>query len=181
MESNYHNSLYKDYEKEVDKNKLLAKENKYLKLESSLANDEKIRAQEAEKRALYKLEIVKQERDDYKLKYEESQRELTRLRYENEKLMQKEKNDSTNTGISTAHTKIGQTKLVPNEREKSEKHIGGQENHPKCSLESFKDEEVTEVVKHTMDKCPKCGSMNIVEIDKKFKDAFDYLLSLEKK
>lgn len=51
----------------------------------------------------------------------------------------------------------------------------------KNSLESFKDEEVTEVVKHTMDKCPKCGSMNIVEIDKKFKDAFDYLLSLEKK
>lgn len=41
MESNYRNSLYKDYEKEVDKNQLLAKENKYFKLESSLANDEK--------------------------------------------------------------------------------------------------------------------------------------------
>ena len=181
MESNYCNSLYKDYEKEVDKNKLLAKENKYLKLENSIANDEKIRAQKSEKRALKKAKKYKEERDYYKEKYEESQRELDRIRYKNEKHEQKEKNDSTNSGIPTAQTKIGQTKLVPNEREKSDKHIGGQKNHPKNSLESFKDEEVTEVVKHTMDKCPKCGSMNIVEIDKKIKDAFDYLLSLEKK
>lgn len=181
MESNYHKLFYKDYEIEINKNKLLTDENKYLKLEYAIANDEKIRAQKSERRALHKLEIVEQERDDYKLKYEESQKELARLRYENEKFMQKEKNDSTNTGIPTGQTKIGKKKLVPNEREKSEKHIGGQENHPKSSLESFKDEEVTEIVKHTMDKCPKCGSMNIVEIDKKIKDVFDYLLSLEKK
>ena len=144
MESNYCNSLYKDYEKEVDKNKLLAKENKYLKLENSIANDEKIRAQKSEKRALKKAKKYKEERDYYKEKYEESQRELDRIRYKNEKHEQKEKNDSTNSGIPTAQTKIGQTKLVPNEREKSDKHIGGQKNHPKNSLESFKDEEVTD-------------------------------------
>lgn len=69
----------------------------------------------------YFFHIPKQERDDYKLKYEESQ-----IRYENEKLMKKDKNDSTNTSISTAHTKIGQTKLVPNEMEKSEKLLGEQ-------------------------------------------------------
>ena len=182
MASNYNNFLYNDYEKEIEKNIKLSYENKHLRLANRVAEDEKIRAQQAEQRALDKLKKIEEERDKIILDNQSLKREIDRLRYEIEKLQQKDKNDSTNCGIPTGQTKIGKSKLIPvvNEREISNKTKGGQKGHPKSKLEHFDEEEVTEVVEHELNECPKCGSDDIVKIEKKIKDTFDYLLSLEK-
>lgn len=181
MNSNkYNKDLYKDYEKEILLNKELENEIKYLKLANKVAEDEKKRAQLAEKKALDKIISLKEEKEKLKKEKEELEREIKRLRYENEKFIQLDKNDSTNSSIPTSQTKIGKLKLNPNEREKSDKPIGGQKNHKKHSLEGFSDDEVTKVVEHQVEQCPQCGSTDIVKIDKKIKDTFDYLLTLEK-
>ena len=50
-----------------------------------------------------------------------------------------------------------------------ERPIGGQKGHEIHKLDYFKDEEITEVKEHTLDKCPDCGGelkeINIVRSD----------------
>lgn len=64
--------------------------------------------------------------------------------------------NSGNSGIPTSKDKIGKSK-VQNNREKSNNEIGGQNGHKIHKLDYFKEEEITEKVEYTLNKCPKCG------------------------
>lgn len=70
-------------------------------------------------------------------------------------------NDSTNSGLSTSKTPIGKKKYIPNCREKSDKHIGGQEKHKKHKLLPFKKEEITEEIEVKPSECNKCHSHDL--------------------
>ena len=90
--------------------------------------------------------------------------------------------DGTNHGIPTSQTPISKKKIIPNTREKSEQKQGGQLGHQKYSLEKFKDDEITEYIKHEMDCCPYCESENIETTGEvKEKDELDYKIVVEKK
>ena len=52
--------------------------------------------------------------------------------------------DGTTGGIPTSMTPINKKKIIPNTREKTEKHKGGQLGHKKHKLEKFKEEEINE-------------------------------------
>lgn len=72
---------------------------------------------------------------------------------------------SSTAGIPTSQTPINQKKHIPNSRPKTERSVGGQIGHAGAHMEVPQDEEVTDVVDHTMspedgDTCPRCGSSN---------------------
>jgi hypothetical protein len=45
--------------------------------------------------------------------------------------------DGTNSGIPTSKTPLSKKKVIPNSREMSGKHIGGQPGHSKKELEAY--------------------------------------------
>lgn len=161
-------SLYKDYEILLIKNDKLSKENRKLKYFQTLLESQNKTLRLNEKKAKDELsqkeEIIKQK--DY---------EIARLKA----LLNM---DGTNHGISTAQTPINKVKVIPNTREKTNKPKGGQKGHPKHKLEKFKDEEVTENIEHTAEKCPCCNSYAIKTTGEvKEKDELDYRIVVEKK
>ena len=88
--------------------------------------------------------------------------------------------DGTNTGLPTSKTPLNKKKVIPNSREKSGKTRGGQPGHAKHSMESFSEEEVTEIVQHELDACPECGGM-LTEVREIPKDELDYEVKVVKK
>lgn len=82
--------------------------------------------------------------------------------------------DGTNSGISTSQTPISKKKIIPNTRVKSNKQKGGQLGHKKHKLEKFPDEQINDVVEHTISKCPDCGK-NIIRTGVKEKDELSYM------
>lgn len=89
-------------------------------------------------------------------------------------------NDGTNSGTPTSKTPIGKKKHIPNSRKKTGRHVGGQKGHAKASLEPIPDDEVTEHVEHTMDKCPDCGT-SLERFSERFKDEIDYEVKVIKR
>lgn len=72
--------------------------------------------------------------------------------------------NGTNTGMPTERTPINQEKRIPvvNLRERTDRHVGGQEGHEKKVLPPFSDEEATETKRLEFDpgpeaKCSACG------------------------
>lgn len=90
---------------------------------------------------------------DVKKIYEE---EINKLNNEISKLQSRLNIDSTNSNIPTTKNKIGK-RVIQNNREKSDKNIGGQLNHKAHKLNYFKEEEITETVEHKLERCPDCG------------------------
>lgn len=73
-------------------------------------------------------------------------------------------NDGSNSGIPTSQTPISKKKRVPNSREKTDRHIGGQEGHQKSAMTPPKKDEIDEVIIHKADDdtaCSECGSHRI--------------------
>ena len=165
---NGYNSLYKDYENLIIKNDKLSEENRKLKYSQELLQRQIL--------TLEKDRIKNQEKLDEKDKtIQEKDYEIARLKA----LLNM---DSTNHGIPTSQTPINKTKVIPNTREKSNRPKGGQEGHPKHKLEKFKDEEITDEIKHTMEECPSCHNHSIKETGNiKEKDELDYKIVVEKK
>ena len=165
---NGYNSLYKDYEDLIIKNDKLSEENRKLKysqilLQKQILNLEKERIKNQEKL------------DEQNKSIQEKDFEIARLKA----LLNM---DSTNHGIPTSQTPINKTKVIPNTREKTNRPKGGQEGHPKHKLEKFKDEEITDETKHTMEECPCCHNHTIKETGNiKEKDELDYKIVIEKK
>ena len=85
--------------------------------------------------------------------------EVNKLREENEHLKRILNHDSSNSGIPTSKTKIGEAKRIPNSREKSELKKGGQPGHRKHKLEKFADDEITDTYTYEIKKpkCKECG------------------------
>ena len=88
--------------------------------------------------------------------------------------------DGTNTGTPTSKTAIGKRKVIPNSREKSDLHIGGQPGHEKHSMPAFADNEVTDTIPHELDVCPDCGG-SLTEIRDIPKDELDYEVKVVKR
>lgn len=88
--------------------------------------------------------------------------------------------DGTNTGTPTSKTAIDKKKVIPNSREKSDRHIGGQPGHEKHSMPAFSDNEITDTIPHEMDTCPDCGG-SLTEIRDIPKDELDYEVKVVKR
>ena len=80
---------------------------------------------------------------------------INKLNNRIEELEKKLNTNSANSNLPTSKNRIGVT--IPNNRKSSGKSIGGQKGHKAHKLESFKEEEITETVEHTLDKCVECG------------------------
>lgn len=107
--------------------------------------------------------------------------ENQKLKEENEHLKRILNHDSSNSGIPTSKTRIGETKRIPNSREKSEKIKGGQPGHTKHKLKKFNDDEITDTYTYEIAKpiCNCGGKLNLIE--KKYKDEFDIEIRLVKR
>ena len=108
---------------------------------------------------------TKELENKHKQEIQEKDKEINALKKEIAKLHSIMDNNTSNSGIPTSKTKIGEKKYIPNSREKSNKTVGGQLGHKKHKLLRFNEEEATEVVEVSPKLCPKCGS-NKIEIEK---------------
>ena len=162
------NSIYKDYEELIIKNDKLSGENRKLKYLQKLL--------EAQNKTLRKIENnLKKEVEKQEELIREKENEIARLKA----LLNM---DSTNHCIPTSQTPINKKKVIPNTREKRGLSKGGQKGHPKAKLNKFKDNEITEYINHSMEKCPCCNCDAIKETGKvKEKDELDFKIVVEKR
>ena len=164
-------------QKQVEK---LEKEN--LKLRESI--EERKEKQHLAERSLkyYKENIEKIVNEAVRKATESLTKEINSLREENEHLKRILNHDSSNSGIPTSKTKIGEEKRIPNSREKSTLEKGGQVGHKKHKLEKFNDEEITDTYSYIVDNpiCKACGG-ELKYIGKKTKDEFDIEIRLVKR
>lgn len=98
----------------------------------------------------------------------EHKKEVDELNLKISRLEKRLNTDSSNSGTPTSKDRIGVHK-IQNNREKSDKKIGSQEGHKQHKLDYFKDDEITNIVEHTLDECPICGGKleetNVVKSD----------------
>ena len=164
-------------QKQVDK---LEKEN--LKLRDLLAERKEKQKLAEINLKYYKDNIEKIINEAVKKATLEMMKELNRVKEENEHLKRILNHNSSNTGIPTSKTKIGEEKRIPNSREKSNKPKGGQIGHKKSKLERFKDNEITDTYTYEIANpiCKECGGkLNL--IGKRYKDDFDIEIRLVKR
>ena len=86
--------------------------------------------------------------------------------------------DSSNSSLPSSKNRIGK-KVIPNTREKSNNSIGGQIGHKVHKLDYFKDDEITETIEHTLDKCPNCNG-ELIEINTVKSDIIDFEIKIKK-
>lgn len=106
------------------------------------------------------------------------QEEVDKLNAKIKRLESRLNVDSTNSGTPTSKEKIGKH-TIQNNREKSGKNRGASLNHKQTKLEYFKDDEITETVEHTLDKCPECGG-NLIETNVVKSDIMDIKITFTK-
>ena len=161
-------SFYRDYENLLIKNDELSKENRKLKYNQNLLENQ--------------IQTLLKKDAEARKEIEEHQNLLKEKDFEIARLKALLNMDGTNHGIPTSQTPINKKKVIPNTREKSNKTKGGQIGHKKHKLEKFKDEEVTEEVEHSMEKCPCCNSQAIKKTGEiKEKDELDYKIVVVKR
>ena len=163
MATNYERGLYKEYE-------LLLSENETVKAEYQLLHKEY---------QLLQKEIKLKEKLEAELAERVSENQT--LLKENLRLKALLNIDGTNSGIPTSKTPLSKKKVIPNSREKSGKHIGGQPGHPKKKLEAFTEEEITETEIHTNEICAHCGGKVKETGESVNKDELDYEVVVIKK
>lgn len=119
---------------------------------------------------------------EYINKLNEKDKQIEALKIELAKKQSIIDNDSTNSGLPTSKTPIGKKKYIPNTREKSNKKIGGQENHKKHKLQPFKEEEITEEIVIKPVECNKCHSDKLEILDTSVnKQELDYEVKVIKR
>lgn len=161
-----YNLLNDNFESKVEK-----KVNAELKLLTNKYQDE-IKNLNKERACLNK-KVIKLDVDNRKLHREIDSKKaeiieknliIEELEKEIKKLKGKLNIDSNNSGIPTSQTPISKEKRNPNTREKSNKHIGGQEGHKKSTLHApnIIAEEKEEVIKQ----CTNCKSEELIDTGK---------------
>lgn len=188
--SNYTNSLYNDYEKEIIKRKEVERQYKLIKLRNDILESEN---QRLEKKIIMMEQgvIVEKERiineknqiiEAQNKKIIELVHQLNLTKYERDQYFAKLNIDGTNSGIPTSQTPINKKKVVPNSRKKTYNKIGGQINHKKHKLEKFEKDEINEHQDIILEEYPHCHSKNLVELESEItKDELDYLIKAIKK
>ena len=180
MAGNYTKILLDDYHKLELENSNLDKENKYLKYEYKLLEN-KYKTLESKYNSIdvEELNRIKLEKEKEVL---ELQNQIDKLQKENTRLKSLLNTDGTNAGIPTSKTPINKKKVIPNSRKKSNKKIGGQENHKKHKLERFNDNEINEEAYIELKTCPSCNNKKLIDTNETIdKDVFDYKLVLIKR
>ena len=153
--------LTDEYQKEISK---LNKKNANLNAENASLNKEIIKY-DIDKRKLTKK--INEQQEEIKEKNEEikeKNKEIYELQKEIKRLNGKLNLDSSNSGIPTSKTPIYKKKLNPNTREKTNKHIGGQEGHKKSTLE--KPNIINNEIDETLEQCTNCNSKELVDTGK---------------
>lgn len=144
--------FYELYVEEVAKNDKLSSDFKYLKNENqSLLN--RIHYLEDNMQGSVQKAVdsaVKQVSNIYESK-------ISTLNHKVSQLESVLNIDGSNSGIPTSLTPLNKNKRIPNTRDKTDKHIGGQHGHKKHKLEKFKEEEITIHLNHKVRKCAICG------------------------
>lgn len=180
--SNYTNSLYNDYEREITKRKEVEKRNKLLKLRNDILESENQRLEKINFQKEKQILETTNENIALKNKIIELTKKLNMTEYERDQYLAKLNIDGTNSGIPTSQTPINKKKVIPNSRKKTNNKIGGQINHKKHKLEKFEDDEINEHEDIILEECPHCHSKNLVELESEItKDEFDYLIKIIKK
>ena len=95
-----------------------------------------------------------------------------------EKLKSRLNMNSTNSSIPSS-SELPFKKKIQNNREKSEKNIGGQVGHKRHTLDYFKEEEITNTIEYALDVCPCCGGM-LEYIDTVISDIIDFEIDVTK-
>ena len=188
--SNYTNSLYNDYEKEIIKRKEVERQYKLIKLRNDILESEN---QRLEKKIIMMEQgvIVEKERiineknqiiEAQNKKIIELVHQLNLTKYERDQYFAKLNIDGTNSGIPTSQTPINKKKVVPNSRKKTDNKIGGQINHKKHKLEKFEKDEINEHQDIILEECPHCHSKNLDKLESEItKNKLDYLIKTIKK
>lgn len=167
-------SLYKQNFELRKENNALKKELKRTSNALSFANnkikqlEEKIEKDKLEQEQLIERIVNKAVTDVTNKLNKAHKEEVDKLNAKISRLEKRLNTDSTNSGIPTSKDRIGKHK-IQNNREKTDKSIGAQKGHQCHKLEYFKDDEITEIINYSLDKCPKCGGelieTNIVKSD----------------
>ena len=181
---------YDNWMKALEVNKELKKKNtslwqekeKYLWELKSLRRRNEILEENNEHR-LTILRDVQEERDQLKEETADKDKQIAVLKEEICKLKARLDHDGTTNGIPTSQTPIDKKKVIPNTRQKTGRKKGGQPGHEKKCMEAFDEEEITETVKHTLDRCPICGGEleTLGEAEAEIKDEADYEVRIIKK
>lgn len=162
------NSFYRDYENLLIKNDELSKENRSLKYNQKLLENQ--------------IKTLEKNREQRELELAEKEKLIGDKDFEIARLNALLNMDGNNHGIPTSQTPINKVKRIPNTREKTDRPKGGQKGHKKSKLEKFDDKEVTEVCEHNMEHCPYCNSEDIEKTGEvKEKDELDYKIVIEKR
>ena len=160
---------YKDlYEREKAKVEKLSDLNSSMKLEL---------LQLKEKLSFYEDDVTSEKT----LLLDEANAQIKVLKEEVARLTARLNHNGNNTGIPTSKTDIGQRKVIPNSRKKSEKSKGGQYGHEKHIMPQFEEAEINETVTHDILVCPKCSSTNLEETNITFRDEYDYEVKVIKR
>lgn len=161
-------------------NQVIKLEKENLRLRELLAHQKDVNAS-LKHQIKYLEENMEKKINDRLKQFEETiLKENEELRTENEKLRRLLNNNSDNSGIPTSKTAIGDTKRIPNSREKSDLKKGGQIGHKKHNLPKFKDEEVTDTIIHEVLNCS-CGCKQLEDLGiRTTKDLFDIDIRLIK-
>ena len=186
MTSNYSNSLYNEYEAEVNKNKKLYEENKLLLLRAQVAESEQQRLEKEKARIIDSNAKILAEKDKIiealNKKVIELSKQIDITTYERDSYLAKLSIDGTNSGLSTSQTPINKKKLTPNSRKNTGGKIGAKEGHKKNKLEKFKEEEINEHKDITLDECPNCGCEELIPLDSEvIKQELDYEIKIIKR
>ena len=155
---NYSKLYERHVDELIDENEALQSENKELKRETK-------RLQNIEKMFISisaKLDVLTKAFNTLSSLYEKSLKENELLKAENERLKNNNKKDSSN---SSKPSSTNGSKIISNNREKTNKSKGGQKGHKAHTLKAkdidklIKDKENFKLVKNTIDdlgkKCPK--------------------------
>lgn len=168
MAIDYSKNFYKDYEKLVLENEKLEKENKFLLLQATIAEDKQRRLQNIVDK---KDNIITENKKIIK----DLEDENANLKKELERLKALTNNDGTNSGIPTSQTPINKKKIIPNFAKNTGGKIGRKSGHKKDRLEKLSDDKINEHIEHKLDTCPNCDSNELVKTGNIIsKDVIDY-------
>lgn len=149
-------------ELKITQNKL---NNAYRTIKSLKEKHEKYVAEEEKRIEIIINKVVSQVTNELNKAHE---KEINELKSQISRLEKKLNINSSNSGIPTSKDRIGQIK-IQNNREKTDGKIGAKKGHKIHKLEYFKEDEITEIVEHKLEKCPKCGGalkeLNVVISD----------------
>ena len=177
-------NLYKQNFELRKENAALKKELKRTSNALSFANnkikqlEEKIEKDKLEQEQLIEKIVNKAVTDVTNKLNKAHKEEVDKLNAKISRLEKRLNTDSTNSGIPTSKDRIGKHK-IQNNREKTDKSIGAQKGHKCHKLEYFNDDEITEIINYTLDKCPECGG-ELIETNIAKSDILDIEIKVTK-